>query len=78
MYRRRIGGVGGSCSASPIAGEGKLDFTSEDGDSYVVRADPEYELFAKNSIGAIVMANPVVSDGVLVIRTLNHVYGIAE
>ena len=78
VYRQRIGGVGGSYSASPIAADGKLYFTSEEGDVYVVRAGPEYELLAVSSMDEIVMANPAVSDGVLVIRTLNHVYGIAE
>lgn len=78
VYRRRIGGVGGSYSASPVAADGKLYFTSEDGDTYVVRAGPEYELLATNELGGIVMANPAVSDGMLVIRTQGHVYGIAE
>ncbi len=78
VYRRRIGGVGGSYSASPVAADGKLYFTSEEGDTHVVRAGPEYELLATNTVGEIVMANPAVSDGMLVIRTQGHVYGIAE
>lgn len=78
VYRRRIGGVGGSYSASPIAADGKLYFASEDGDVYVVRAGPEYEVLARNSMDEIIMANPAVSDGVMVIRTLHHVYGVAE
>ena len=78
VYRRRIGGVGASYSASPIAADGRLYFSSEDGDIYVVRAGPDYELLAKNEMGEIIMANPAVSDGVLVVRTLNHVYGISE
>lgn len=78
VYQVRIGGVGGSYSASPIAADGKLYFASEDGDVYVVRAGREYELLAKNVMGEIIMANPAVSDGVMVIRTHGHVYGIAE
>ncbi len=78
LYHRRIGGVGGSYSASPVAADGKLYFTSEEDDTYVVRAGPEYELLATNTLGEIVMANPAFSDGMLVIRTQGHVYGIAE
>ena len=55
-----------------------LYFTSEEGDTYVVRAGPEYELLATNELGEIVMANPAISNGMLVIRTQGHVYGIAE
>ena len=78
VYRKRIGGVGGSYSASPVGADGKLYFFSEEGDVYVVRAGPEYELLAVNSMDEIVVANPAISDGVMVIRTLNHVYGIAD
>lgn len=78
VYRKRIGGVGGSYSASPIAADGKLYFLGEDGDIYVVRAGREYELLAKNSMDEIIMANPALSDGMLVIRTLNNVYGISQ
>jgi outer membrane protein assembly factor BamB len=78
VYQVRIGGVGGSYSASPIAADGKLYFASEEGDVYVVRAGPTYELLAKNPMGEIIMANPAVSDGVMVIRTHGHVYGIGE
>jgi outer membrane protein assembly factor BamB len=77
-YQVRIGGTGGSFSASPIAADGKLYFASEDGDIYVVRAGPTYELLAKNPMHEIIMANPAVSDGVMVIRTLGHVYGVSD
>jgi outer membrane protein assembly factor BamB len=76
MYQVRIGGVGGSYAASPIAADGKLYFASEEGDVFVVRAGPKYELLAKNSMNEIIMANPAVSNGVMVIRTLKHVYGV--
>ena len=78
VYQVRIGGVGGSYSASPVAADGKLYFASEEGDVYVVRAGPKYELLAKNPMNEIIMANPAISDGVMVIRTHRHVYGIGE
>ena len=77
LYRERLGG-GGGFTSSPIAADGRLYFTSEDGDVYVVRAGSEYELLAKNSMGEICLATPAISKGVLVVRTKNHVYGIVQ
>lgn len=78
VYRERIGGVGGSYAASPIAADGRLYFTNEDGETFVVRAGPEYGLIAKNSVDGVVLSTPAASNGLLVIRTLGHVYGIAN
>lgn len=77
LYRVRLGGAGGSYAASPIAADGRLYFTSEAGDTFVVRAGPGYELLAKNSVDRIVMATPALSDGVLVLRALDRLYGIS-
>lgn len=76
LYRVRLGGTGGSYAASPIAADGRIYFTSEEGDTFVVRAGPRYELLEKNSVDRIVMATPALSDGVLVLRALDRLYGI--
>ena len=78
VYRARIGGVGGSYAASPIAADGRLYFTNEDGETFVVRAGAEYQLLAKNSVNGTVLSTPAASDGLLVIRSSTHVYGISE
>lgn len=77
IYQERVGGTGGSFSASPIAADGKLYLSSEDGDIFVVKAGPKYELLAKNAIGEVIMATPAVSDGLLIVRGLKNVYAIA-
>ena len=46
IYQKRLG-TGGSFSASPVAGDGKIYCSSEDGDVYVIKAGPEYEELAK-------------------------------
>ena len=51
-------------------------FSSEDGDVFVVKAGPKYELLAKNAIGEVLMATPAVSDGLLIFRGLKNVYAI--
>jgi outer membrane protein assembly factor BamB len=75
LYQQRVGN-GGSYSASLVGGDGKLYLTSEDGEVYVVRAGPKYELLAQNSVGEVVMATPAISDGTLLIRTMGHVVAI--
>jgi outer membrane protein assembly factor BamB len=75
VYQERLG-AGGSFSASPVAADGKVYFTSEEGDVFVVKAGPTYELLATNAVGEILMASPAISDGVLFFRGVKHVYAV--
>ena len=75
VYQERVG-PGGSFSASPIAADGKIYLTGEDGDVFVVKAGPAYELLATNRVGQVVMATPAVSDGTIIIRGLKDVFAI--
>lgn len=77
LYRARVGG-GGAFSASPVASDGRLYMASEDGDVFVVQAGREYVELGKNPMGQVIMASPAVSDGLLVIRTLSHVWAIGQ
>jgi len=63
-------------SASPVVVDGKLYCASEDGDVYVIKAGPKYELLAKNSLGESIMASPAVSAGKMFVRTIKHLYCI--
>ena len=78
VYYQRIGGKGGGYTASPVAADGKVYFTSEDGDVFVIRAGPKYEELAANPMGETCMATPAISEGVIFIRTRSHLYGIGE
>ncbi len=78
VYQERLGGTGGAFTASPVASDGKLYFSSEDGDVFVVKAGPKYELLAKNSVGEVVMATPAISDGLLIVRTVSHIFAFGE
>ena len=75
IYQERISG-GGSFSASPVAGDGKLYISSEDGDVYVVKAGPKYELLASNAMGEVIMATPAISNGVIFVRGLKDLFAI--
>jgi outer membrane protein assembly factor BamB len=75
VYQERLPS---SFSASPVAADGKLYLSSEDGDVFVVRAGPTFELLATNPVGEPLMATPAISDGVLILRAHKHVYAVAE
>jgi hypothetical protein len=77
IYRARVGG-GGSFSASPVAADGRLYFSNEDGQIIVAKAGREYVELVTNEMKEVIMATPAISDGTIVIRTLGHVYGIGE
>ena len=75
VYSNRIGG---SYSASPIAADGKIYFTSEEGDIRVVKAGADYDLLATNAMGDPCMATPALVDGLLVVRTLSSIMAIGS
>ena len=78
VYQTRLGETGASFASSPVAADGRIYFPSETGEVFVLRAGPEYELLATNTMDEVVMATPAISDGLLVVRTLGHVVGIGE
>ena len=77
VYRSRVGG-GGSYAASPVAADGRLFLANEDGEVFVIRAGRVYQELAKNEMKEVIMATPAISDGLIVIRTLQHVYAIGR
>jgi hypothetical protein len=77
LYRARVGG-GGAFTSSPIAADGKLYIASEDGDLFVVQAGREYAELGKYPMNEVLMASPAISNGVLIVRTLGHVWGIGR
>jgi hypothetical protein len=78
LFRERIGERAEGFTASPVAAGGKLYFSSERGNVYVVRAAGTYEPLARNGMGEPCMATPAVSDGVLYIRTQHHLFAVGE
>ena len=79
VYRKWVGGRRGEAySASPVAADGKLYFTSEEGDIHVVKAGPEYELLATNPMGEVCLATPAIADGMIFVRTSKHLFAIGE
>jgi outer membrane protein assembly factor BamB len=76
LYRERLGAGTTAFTASAVAADGKLYYASEEGDVFVVKAGPTYELLATNALNEIVMASPAISEGVLYFRTKDHLVAI--
>jgi outer membrane protein assembly factor BamB len=75
IYQERLG-TGGGFSASAVAADGKIFYTGETGEVYVVAAGPEFKVLATNSLGENCMATPAISAGVLLFRGQDHVIAI--
>lgn len=75
VYQQRVG-EGGSYSAAPVAAAGKLYLSSEDGDIYVVKAGPQYELLGRNAMGEVLMATPAFAGDMMIVRGHRHVFAI--
>ena len=78
VYRARMTPYGGKFSASPVAADGKLYFSSEDGEVIVVKAGPTFERLAINQVGETMMASPAIAPGMLILRTQHHVIAVAD
>ena len=80
VYKKRMRADGGSLSftGSPIAADGHLYLTAEDGRTLVVKAGPKYELVATNQVGENVLTTPAISDGRMFIRGQKHVFALGS
>ena len=77
IYQERLGTGTTGFSASPVAGDGKIYFSGEDGDIYVVKAGPAFEVLSRNAMGEVCMASPAISEGVIYFRTRSHVVAVS-
>jgi hypothetical protein len=51
---------------------------SEDGDTFVIQAGPQFKLLGKNSLNEMPLASPAILRGSLIIRTYSKLYRIAK
>ena len=65
-------------TASPVAFDGKILMTSEDGDTFIVKAGPKHEILGTNSVGEAVYASPAIADGRIFIRGEKNLYCIGS
>jgi outer membrane protein assembly factor BamB len=78
IYRQRLPLVGSGYSASPVAADGKIYLSNEDGEMLVIEAGNAFKHLATNSMGETIMATPALSDGVMFVRGASTLFAIAR
>ena len=78
IYRTRVPHLGSGFSASPVAADGKIYLSNEDGDMIVVAAGREFNPIATNSMGELLMATPALSRGVMYVRAVENLFAIGQ
>ena len=63
-------------TASGIAADGKIYFSSEEGKIYVIKAGPEYQQLSVNVMKDICMATPAISGNTLFFRTQHFLIAV--
>lgn len=78
IYRQRLPLVGSGYSASPVAADGRIYLSNEDGEMLVVEAGAAFKHLATNSMGETLMATPAISEGVLLVRGASTLFAIGR
>jgi outer membrane protein assembly factor BamB len=75
IWQQRVEGI---FSASPVAGDGKIYFVSETGETIVLKAGRAPEVLARNDLGERLIASPAISNGQLFIRSDGQLFAIGK
>lgn len=78
IYKERLPQTGATYSASPVAADGRLYLTSEAGDVHVVQMGGAFKLLASNTMDEACMATPAITDGLLLVRGVRHLFCLAR
>lgn len=78
VYRARLPHLGSGFSASPVAADGKIYLSGEDGEMVVITAGREPEYIATNPMGELLMATPALADGVMYVRSAKSLFAIGR
>ncbi len=78
IYRQRMPVIGSGFSASPVAADGKIYLSNEDGEMIIVGAGQKFTHIATNSLGELLMATPALSEGVMYVRSSASLFAIGR
>jgi outer membrane protein assembly factor BamB len=70
--------VGGTFSASPIAGDGKIYFVAEGGETIVVKAGRTFEVVSRNKLNGHFVASPAAGGGKVFLRADDRLYAVGR
>lgn len=77
MWQNRLGASRREgFSSSPVAVDGKVFFTNDEGETFVLKAGPTFELLRTNRIGEGTLATPALVDRRWYIRTERNLFAI--
>jgi len=78
VYEKQKLGARNTITASPVADDGKIYVQTEDGECYVIKPGPEFEILAVNKLDEVFCASPAVSAGKIYLRGRKHLYSIGK
>ena len=78
LYRQRLPVIGSGFSASPVAADGKIYLSNEDGEIVVVTAGQKFSHIATNTMGELLMATPALSEGVMYVRSAGSLFAVGR
>jgi len=78
LYRQRLDHRGGGFSASPVAADGRLYLSGEDGQVFVVRAGATFQLLGTHDMGERLMATPALAGDMLLVRGTSHLFAVGS
>ncbi len=78
IYRARVPHLGSGFSASPLASDGRLFLSNEDGEIIVLGTGSEFEHISTNAIGGTLMATPAISEQRMFVRSVSHLIAIGK
>jgi outer membrane protein assembly factor BamB len=70
--------LGGHHSGSGVVAGGHVYFTDDDGETFVLKASPEFELVSRNKIDEHCYSSPAFSDGEIFLRGERHLFCISQ
>jgi outer membrane protein assembly factor BamB len=70
--------VGGTFSASPIAGDGKIYFVSEGGETIVIKAGRTFEIVSRNKLEGHFVASPAAAAGRVFLRADDRLFAVGR
>jgi outer membrane protein assembly factor BamB len=70
--------VGGTFSASPIAGDGKIYFVAEGGETIVIKAGRTFEVLSRNKLDGHFVASPAAGGGRVFLRADDRVFAVGR
>ena len=76
VYPRQRITAGTLFTASPWAYNGKIFALSEEGETFVIKAGPEFEVLGRNALHEMTLSTPAVANDSVLLRTASKLYRI--